>query len=271
MNRILITLVVTALSQLTACSPSSGPPSAAVGNTPEQHAAPPAGALKARLDAAMASAGRPADDKALDATRMPSSVVAFFQVRDGMTVLDVNAAGGYYTELLSAAVGPAGKVYAQNDPAALARGDGTVEKAISSRLADNRLPNVERFDRNLGEMGLSNQVDVAFLVLTLHDLYNFRGEAETIAMLKDIYAALKPGGVLGVVDHVGEASRAVDARELHRIDKDVAVKLLEAASFRIDAESDILANPADEHAKSVFDESIRRRTDRFVIRAKKPN
>ena len=119
-------------------------------------------------------------------------------------------------------------------------------------------------------MGLKGEVDVAFLVLTLHDLYNFRGEDETIALLKDIYAALKPGGVLGVVDHVGEASRSVDARVLHRIEKSEAEHLLTSAGFEIDAESDMLRNPEDEHTKSVFDESIRRRTDRFVIRAIRP-
>jgi predicted methyltransferase len=224
--------------------------------------------LGARLSLAMAAPSRPAADKELDATRKPLGVLEFFGITDGMHVLDVNAGGGYYTELLAAAVGPAGVVYAQNDIAALERQNGQIRDELEARLADDRLPNVFRLDEDLANLELEQEFDAAMLVLTLHDLYNFGGEDATIAMLRRIREALKPGAVLGVVDHVGEASRALDARMLHRIEKDTAERLLEAAGFTIEAESDILANPADTHDRSVYDESIRRRTDRFVLRAR---
>lgn len=268
MNATFAAAAALGLCVLAACGPAEPPASANLDL--ERQAQPPTGALDSRLDAALAAPDRPAADKALDPTRKPESVIAFFKVADGMTVLDVNATGGYYTELLSAAVGPSGKVYAQNDPATLERENGAVDKELTQRLANDRLPNVVRIERNLGELGLKGDVDVAFLVLTLHDLYNFRGQEEAVAALKDIYAALKPGGILGVVDHVGEASRALDAQVLHRIEKQKAEELLQAAGFAIDAESDMLRNPADDHTKNVFDSSIRRRTDRFVLRAVRP-
>ena len=125
-------------------------------------------------------------------------------------------------------------------------------------------------DRDLSQLDATNEFDAALLVLTLHDLYNSFGEETTIDLLHRIRSALKPGGILGVVDHVGEASRSVDALALHRMEKSVAEDLLEKAGFTIQAESDLLANRNDDHQSSVFDESIRRRTDRFVILALRP-
>lgn len=266
----LYTLIGCAPAERPADSPAAQEAAAGAAAPLEQPAPAPTGALESRLDAALAAPGRPAADKALDATRKPESVIAFFEVGDGQTVLDVNAAGGYYTELLSAAVGPAGTVYAQNDPATLEREDGAVDKELTQRLDGERLPNVVRLEHGLGELGLNGDVDVAFLVLTLHDIYNFQGREGAVAALKDIYATLKPGGILGVVDHVGEASRALDAQVLHRIEKHKAEELLEAAGFAIDAESDMLRNPEDDHTTSVFDRAVRRHTDRFVLRAVRP-
>ena len=223
-----------------------------------------------RLESAMADPLRPPDDRALDATRKPIGVLRFFGIMPGMSVLDVNAAGGYYTELLAAAVGPAGTVYAQNDPAALAQDEGALEQQLDARLSEGRLPNVRRMDRDLSQLDATKEFDAALLVLTLHDLYNSFGEETTIDLLHRIRSALKPGGILGVVDHVGEASRSVDALALHRMEKSVAEDLLQKAGFTIQAESDLLANRNDDHQSSVFDESIRRRTDRFVILALRP-
>jgi predicted methyltransferase len=265
MRRTIVMTLLTGLVLMAGCSDdavtipaSSAPPQAATG----------ARGLAARLSLAMAAPERPIADKELDATRKPLGVLDFIGITDGMRVLDVNAAGGYYTELLAAAVGPSGVVYAQNDVAALESQEGQLRKELDARLANDRLPNVFRLDEDLDNLALEQEFDAAMLVLTLHDLYNFRGEATTIDLLRRIHAALKPGAVLGVVDHVGEASRALDARMLHRIEQDTAERLLEAAGFTIEDESDLLANPADPHDRSVFDESIRRRTDRFVLRAR---
>ena len=87
--------------------------------------------------------------------------------------------------------------------------------------------------------------------------------------LKDIYKALKPGGVFGVIDHEGSAG--IDNAALHRIETSVAKAALEQAGFIVEAESDVLDNPADDHTLRIRDASLNRNTDRFVIRARKPN
>lgn len=110
----------------------------------------------ADLAAALASEDRAAADRARDAGRKPAEVVAFLGIGSGMTVMDLIAAGGYYTEVLSLAVGPTGKVYSQNPPRVLQFRDGANEKALSARLADGRLPNVERVnEQDLGATGLA--------------------------------------------------------------------------------------------------------------------
>jgi predicted methyltransferase len=218
---------------------------------------------------AMTADERPADDKAIDENRKPIEVLTFFGVDEGMTVLEVVAAAGYYTELLSAAVGPTGTVYMHNDQGTLTRNDGAVEKSVMARLAGNRLPNVRRLNTDVVDTGLSGEADIALIILELHDTYNFAGRDAAVAMLRAVHDALKPGGTLGLVEHAGNAG--ADNRSLHRIEKSVAEQLLRDAGFEIEAESNVLANAADDHTAVVFDPSIRRRTDRFVIRARRPD
>ena len=87
--------------------------------------------ISAALTARLASSERPETDRARDAGRRPAEVVSFLGVKPGMTVIDLVAAGGYYTEVMSLAVGPEGKVYAQNSAFVLKLRDGANEKAIS--------------------------------------------------------------------------------------------------------------------------------------------
>lgn len=223
--------------------------------------------MQTRVTAALAAEGRPAADKELDADRKPVEVLQFFGIETGMTVLDVTAADGYFTELLAAAVGPGGIVYAQNDPGTLTRRDGAVDQALAARLANGRLPNVQRIDADVHASGLDQTVDAALVVLTIHDFYNFQGEEAAFTALRGVHAALKPGGILGLIDHAGDAGN--DNRTLHRIEKAAVEQLLADAGFVIDAESSLLANPADDRTVGVFDPSIRRKTDQFVIRALK--
>jgi len=224
--------------------------------------------MLARVGAAMAAPDRLAADREIDAKRKPAEILSFMGIREGMSVLDASAGGGYYTELLAAAVEPGGTVYAQNDQAALQRGEGAIEKAITARLADGRLPNVERVDRSLAELGMDGQFDAAFAILVLHDAYNFGGEETALAFLSGLKTALKSGGTLAFIDHGGDAGQ--DNRALHRMEQSVAERLITEAGFVIEARSDLLANPADDHAVDVFGYSIRRDTDRFVVRARKP-
>jgi predicted methyltransferase len=90
--------------------------------------------------------------------------------------------------------------------------------------------------------------------------------------LARLYGAMKPGGVVGVVDHVAvsgsDPRTSVD--KLHRIDPDVIKADFQRAGFGLEAESQMLRNPQDVHSLSVFDKAVRGRTDRVVLKFRKP-
>lgn len=223
---------------------------------------------QADLAADLASPDRPQEDRDRDAGRKPAEVLAFLGIEPGMTVMDLIAAGGYYTEVLSRAVGPTGKVFAQNPPVVLEFRDGANDKAMTKRLADGRLSNVERVDQDLVDVELpAGSLDAAITALNFHDVLQNGGEAAAAGMLAKVKELLKPGGVLGVVDHVGVAGN--DNAELHRLDMEAGVPILEAAGFDI-ASSDLLRNPEDDHSLLVFDPTIRGQTDRVLYKLTKP-
>lgn len=209
---------------------------------------------------------RTAGEAARDEGRNPGAVLSFLGLARGMKVLDVMAAAGWYTEVISLSLGDTGTVYSQNAPATLKMRGGAYDKALTERLANGRLPNVVRVDRDLKDLGLAGEIDLALTALNLHDLYN-RDPDSALAMLVAVKEALKPGGVLGIVDHIGLPGG--DNAKLHRMTKEQAVALAEKAGFTVES-SDALRNPADDHSKMVFDPSIRGHTDRFLLKLTKP-
>ncbi len=212
------------------------------------------------FDAALMSSARPADEKVRDAARKPAEVLNFVGINAGMTVLEMSAGAGWYTEVLSAAVGPDGHVIAQNSPRFEARvGDASHARA-------ERLGNVDVRFADIGALGLSNEVDAAFTALNLHDGAN-RSDEAGMAFLNEIYAALEPGGVLGFIDHIGIEGQ--DNASLHRIEKARAIEMLTRAGFVIETESDMLMSSADDHTLNIRDESLGRATDRMLLRARK--
>ena len=218
----------------------------------------------ARMRAALAVAERSQENKARDADRKPIETVKFLEIKTGDTAVDFIAESGYLTEVLAAAVGPKGHVYMQNPPF-------LAEREPKDMIA--RLGNVQTLHVPFTEAGLTGKIDDVVTAMTLHDVYNGfgdqpGGEAPAVELLKAIYAALKPGGVLGVIDHVGIAGQ--DNAKLHRMLPQQARDVLMKAGFTIEAESNLLANPADDHTKIVFDPSVRGHTDQFMFRARKP-
>jgi predicted methyltransferase len=220
--------------------------------------------LMSRMHQAMMAPGRPADDKALDAKRKPEEVLAYFGLKPGMQVIDISAATGYYSELLAAAVGPTGTVYAQNSQRMAMNKDAM--KALNERVA--RMPNIKPTDVPETDIGMDGKLDFALVSLHLHDVYNFGGKDAALAMLRGIYASLKPGGKLGLIDHIGNAG--ADNRTLHRIPMETAEDLLTEAGFKIEGQSNVLRHPEDDHTLPSSDEKIRRMTDRMVVLAMKP-
>ena len=216
-----------------------------------------------RMKAALASPDRPQAEKDRDGARKPIETVKFAGIKTGQTVLEVIAVGGWFTEVLSAAVGPTGKVYAQNPNFFTSRpGFAEAEKA-----RDDRLKNVTPVHGDLPDASVTGKPDVALTALNLHDIYNSAGEAGAVALCKGVYDSLKPGGTFIVIDHVGIAGQ--DNAKFHRIQIEQAREVIKKAGFRIDAESDLLKNPKDDHTKGVRDPSVAGHTDQFLIRAKK--
>jgi predicted methyltransferase len=103
--------------------------------------------------------------------------------------------------------------------------------------------------------------------MNYHDVRN-QNPANGPAFLKAVYTMLKPGGMFGVTDHVG--NDGANNAQLHRIPKHFLLEDAKAAGFTVDAESDILAHAADDHTKMVFDPTLRGKTDQFVVRLRKP-
>jgi len=228
----------------------------------------PAFAASSDLATRLESGSRSDADKARDAGRKPAAVVAFLGIEPGMTVVDLLAASGYYTEVLSEAVGPDGRVYAQNTAFLLEMRDGANEKAMLVRLADDRLPNVERLDREINDLGLADgSVDAVLTALNFHDIYNGSGPDAAQAVLGAIHKILKPNGVVGIIDHAG--TPGADNKKLHRMDEAKAIEAVEQAGFIVEATSDVLRHAEDDRTRSVFAEGLRGATDRFVLKLRK--
>jgi predicted methyltransferase len=217
----------------------------------------------------LASPDRPQADRDRDDGRKPADVIEFLGIEPGMRVIDVIAAGGYYTEVLSLAVGPGGLVVAQNTDGVLQFRDGVNEKAISERLADNRLPNVTRLNKNFEDIDSSDgPFDAGITALNFHDLYNGSGADAAVTVMQTIYSILKPGAVFGLIDHTGVAGE--NNAQLHRIEVQNAIDTAEAAGFIVEAQSDLLHNAADDHTQGVFADGVRGNTDRFILKLRKP-
>lgn len=229
-------------------------------------------ARRARIEAAVAAADRPEADRALDAGRMPAAFLSFFGVGEGMRVAELFAGTGVTAELLARVVGPDGRVYAQNNRFVLER---FAEEPWSARLERDAMAPVVRVDRELDDPlpDEATELDAVLFVLAYHDTVWM--ETDRAAMNRAIFEALRPGGVYGIVDHAAAEGRGVeDVRSLHRIERDVVVREVEAAGFVLDGEARFLEQPDDARdwnaAPSAAGER-RGESDRFVLRFIKPS
>jgi predicted methyltransferase len=213
------------------------------------------------FDEALVATERSEENRNRDTARMPREVLEFVGIEAGMTVLDVAAGAGWYTEVLAVAVGSEGHVISHNSFGYGPRNAETVA-AIAQRSG-----NVTMLFAAYGHFRLDAEVDAAITGLNLHDFQN-RSAEEAQVFLSGIYRALKPGGVLGLTDHEGSAT--LDNAALHRIELSTATEALERAGFIVEATSDLLDNQDDDHTLIYSDESLGRNTDRILIRARKP-
>lgn len=230
-----------------------------------------AGAVSAatapQIAAALNDPDRPAADKARDAGRKAAEVVAFTQLKPGDKAADLFPGGGYFTRIFAKVVGPTGAVYAAVGNA----------KESTPPAANPAFPNIRVNTQSWTAFSPAEKLDVVFNSQFYHDLFNPEfnpptGGPEGLAQVnKAIFNALKPGGVYVVIDHAGAAGTGYSQMNtLHRIEEKVVKEELAQAGFVLEAESDVLHNPADPHTAMVFDPSIRGKTDQFMLRFRKP-
>lgn len=232
--------------------------------------APPAGTVNATAayDAAIGDAGRPAEDVAKDALRKPAETLAFARVMPGQSVAEILPGGGYFTRLLSKAVGPNGKVHAIV-PAQAAALPAQIDpvRAIASNAAYTNV----YVETPEGAMTPSAPVDLIFTAQNYHDIHAYYGPTAAAAFNQGAFASLKPGGTYIVIDHTSLPGAGVTvAKSLHRIEPSVVKAEVIAAGFVFEGESTILAAPADPRTANVFDPVIRGKTDQFMLRFRKP-
>ena len=227
---------------------------------------------EAALAAALASHMRPDEDKADDAARKPGAVLAFAGIAPGMNVFEMEAGGGYYTEIISRIVGPEGSVIMQNPESF----DAFLGDAIPKRLADDRLANVRHTKTNFDNLDAEDaSADVVTWILGPHEMYFTPSDGVTLGEVgptyNEVFRVLKPGGSFVVLDHKSApGSPETTGGTLHRIDPDIVKELAVAAGFVLAEESDVLANADDDYSMSVFDPKVRRNTDRFLHKYTKP-
>lgn len=227
----------------------------------------------ASVTAAIASPGRSADNVKLDESRKPAEVLQFLGLKRGMKMLDLFGANAYWAEIAAPAVGPKGHVTVweptqfYKDPA---------KKSFAEFMA--KRPNVSIVASPFEAPDLpKNYADFVMLNLNYHDVY-WQSDKYGIprmdpdAFLKAVYAAMKPGAVIGVIDHAanpgGDTREIVD--KLHRIDPEVVRADFKRAGFVLAGSSELLRNPADDRSLLVFDPKVRGKTDRFIFKFKKP-
>ena len=268
-----LTLFLFATVFLTACGQGENTESDPDAATDSAAIAEPAIDESAIYAAAVNNAARSDADRARDAGRKPGEVLAFFEIKPGMRVLDMFSGGGYYSELLSYVVGESGRVSAHSNEAYAQY----VAEESMTRYGGDRLPNVHTLMAENNKLSLGeSEYDAVLLVLSFHDIFyvdpdNDWPKIDGPALLAELYKGLKPGGVIGIVDHYAEAGSARETGgTLHRIDPNIVVADMEAAGFIAAGKSEALRNMDDDYSMNMSDPAVSGKTDRFVMKFRKP-
>jgi predicted methyltransferase len=232
-------------------------------------ASPPlfAAEVPAHIAAAVAAPERTDADRTRDARDRPADILAFAGVAPGMKVADVFGGGGYWTELLSRAVGPGGSVLLVNNAPYFNYG----QKESKPRFEKDRLPNVRVRTVETADMKFNREsLDLIVIFMSYHDIYWIEEESgwpeiNADRFLTQLHDALKPGGKLLIVDHQAAAGSGKSTTSaLHRIEESFAKQDIESHGFALDKTWDGFRNPSDDYSKLVFDPAVRGKTDRYT-------
>jgi len=225
------------------------------------------------IAAAVAANDRSPNNVKLDAGRKPAQVLPFLGLKPGMQVLDLFGANGYWAEITSPVVGPKGHVTVWM-PTQFYR--PKTKESFEAFAAKH--PNVSIVTSPFEAPDLpKNYADFVILNDNYHDTYWQNDKfgipkMDPNAFLKAVYASMKPGAVIGVIDHIANPNNDTRATvdKYHRIDPNVVKADFKRAGFVFMKSSDLLRNPADKHDAEVHDPSIAGKTDRFVFEFRKP-
>lgn len=209
------------------------------------------------IDAALAGAHRSEANKARDVHRHPKETLMFFGLRDDMTVVEIwPGGGGWYTEVLAPVLREKGTLYAAHPPPNPTATSSAV-KSYREKLAAN--PAV--YDKVvITSLGPDTTTDIAppgsaDMVLTFRNIHNWMGRDYAPKVWEAAFKALKPGGILGVVEHRGNPAVPQDPKARSGyVNEDFAIQMIEAAGFKLVARSEINANPKDtkDYAEGVW-------------------
>jgi len=225
-----------------------------------------------RIAEVIASPDRSAADRTRDLQRKPDQMLAFIGIRPGMVALDLSAGGGYTTELLARAVGPAGRVYGQSaPPSGPPSGRPSSPQALALRAKNSALANiipvVRPFEAPVPPEIASSGLDLVTCMLNYHDLGHMG--VDRARMNKAVFAALKPGGVYVIADHSGRPGTGIsESGSLHRVEEAFLRQEVESAGFKLAGQGDFLRNPSDPRDKNTPEPAQAK--DEFVLRFVKP-
>ncbi len=235
--------------------------------------APGSAAAPADIAAAVAAPGRTPDNVKLDEGRKPVEVLSFFGLRRGMDVIDMFGANQYWAEVMAPVVGPRGSIVVWQPTQFLTDARRKTFAEFAKRQKNVSLISSPFEAPDLG----TNAYDFMIMNLDYHDVYLENAERKIVRMdpdawLKKLYAAMRPGAIVGVIDHVAlpNADTRATVAKLHRIDPEVVKADFQRAGFELIGIRNFLRNPADDYSLTVFDPKVRGRTDRFVYRFRKP-
>ena len=229
-----------------------------------------AAALPGPVAAVAANPARAADTKS-DSRRKGPELLAFAEVKPGQKVSELIPGAGYFTRLFSLAVGPAGRVYA-TWPAEYDKVSHPDSDVMRKMAAAPPFTSVRVLVQPAKAFSAPEALDLVFTSQNYHDYPDpFMGRVDPAVLNAAVYRALKPGGLYVIVDHRGLPGTGMGQTDtLHRIDVASVKAQVLKAGFRLEAESPLLANPADPKTKAVFDPSVRGHTDQFVLKFRKP-
>lgn len=235
--------------------------------TPVTYAAGRHHTIPAYITAAVADSARPATDTERDANRKPAETLAFAGVKPGDQVVELAPGRGYYTRLLSAVVGPNGKVFTVSSQPKPGAPPPPVQAIADDPHYGNVHPTFEKFSEL---KPLPADSDVVWTTQNYHDFHNIP-DVQVSTLNKAVFDALKPGGIYFVLDHSAAAgSGAGDTNTLHRIDEETVKQEVKAAGFELAGESNILRNKDDPRTGKVFEPPIQGHTDQFILKFRKP-